>query len=243
MPTGEMPERLSIWIDIEGFSFLHENFNPQAMLILGRLVEDLYLIGSRVYPESPDRLFIHQFGDGFVVVTDFMEESLDRIVSVAVALMKSVLSYGGLARAGISSGDFADITGCLPDSLRNILENRALPVGRGRMTITSVMGGALINAHRAAADGLSGPSLRIDSKFRERILAIEGLVINDETDKTISLNWLKSEMPQVNQILETIRGNGFSPDLLSRKLREYIGRFDDKLTDDWKSTADRLLGA
>lgn len=236
-----MPERLAIWIDIEGFSFLHENHNIQALVILGRLVEDLYLIGSQVYIESPDRLFIHQYGDGFIIVSDFIEDSPKRFLAIALVLMKSLLSLGGLARAGISSGDFADVSGCLPESVQGVMKDRGLPVGRGRMTITQVMGGALINAHKVAADGPRGPSLRIDSKFHRQLSGIDGLVLMDQTASSIGVNWLVSDLPLADSIAATIRGQAFDVEQLRKNLEWYIRKFGSGLKYSWIKTGIKLL--
>ena len=69
-----MSARWAIWIDIEGFKFLHAAHNIPALRILGRLIEDIYLIGNNVFPEAPERLFAHQLGDGIVMVSDLSGE-------------------------------------------------------------------------------------------------------------------------------------------------------------------------
>jgi hypothetical protein len=63
-----MPEeRWCIYIDMEGFSALYEKEN-QILLSLSQMMLAIYLIGTRAYPSEPNRLFVHQTGDGFIVV-------------------------------------------------------------------------------------------------------------------------------------------------------------------------------
>jgi hypothetical protein len=63
----------SIYIDVEGFSEIYRLRQGRAIQALGELLEALFLIASKKFPATPERLFIHQFGDGFVVVSDFIE--------------------------------------------------------------------------------------------------------------------------------------------------------------------------
>ena len=159
IPINEMPDRLAIWIDVEGFKHLHAHHMAPALRILGRLAEDIYLVASKLYPDNPKCLYVHHAGDGFLIVADINDTTPDRFIAIAIALMRSLLSFSGVARAGVSSGDFADIFMCYPKSVQDAYDNtsRGLPVGNGTMSIMRVMGGALINAHSTAGDGHSGP--------------------------------------------------------------------------------------
>lgn len=68
-------ERWSIYIDIEGFSALYGQEN-QVLQALGVLAEGILFIGRECYPKTPDRLFAHQTGDGFIIVSKFGAENL-----------------------------------------------------------------------------------------------------------------------------------------------------------------------
>lgn len=105
--------RWGIYIDIEGFG---SRYDPtmKALLPLNALMEGIFNIGSKKYNDDVTRLFAHQFGDGFVIVSCFEENSLDRPAAIAIALMRHVLVGGGLAKASISEGGFSDIKGCYP---------------------------------------------------------------------------------------------------------------------------------
>ena len=88
-----MSDRWAIYIDISGFGALWEQ-GDKALWSLGQLMLAIFRIGRRCYPEPPDRLFAHQLGDGFVVVSDFHEPCLERCTAIAVALMRHVAASG-----------------------------------------------------------------------------------------------------------------------------------------------------
>jgi hypothetical protein len=102
-----MHNRWAIWIDIEGFSKLW-SVGDVGLHALNQLLLGIYHIGSKVYPEPGQRIFAHQFGDGFVIVSEFAEESLDRCAAIAIALMQFVTHSGCFARAAIAEGEFAE---------------------------------------------------------------------------------------------------------------------------------------
>lgn len=81
--------RWAINIDLEGFGHLYDK-EDLVLLSLCELMEGIYRIGVRYYPESPDRIFAHQLGDGFVIVSDFPEDTLDRPVAIALSLLRHV---------------------------------------------------------------------------------------------------------------------------------------------------------
>ena len=68
--------RWAIYIDIEGFSSIFTTNSTRAISLLGTLMKYIHLIGCNIYPKSPERLFAHQFGDGFLIVSDFPEEGV-----------------------------------------------------------------------------------------------------------------------------------------------------------------------
>ena len=68
MKEDSMGSRWSIYIDSEGFDALYET-DDQILLSLGDLMEGIYLIGPHCYLEKPDRIFAHQTGDGFAIVS------------------------------------------------------------------------------------------------------------------------------------------------------------------------------
>ena len=86
-----MSDRWSIWIDVEGFAPRYNENSCQAILFLNELMASLYRIGTHVFSEPPDRLFIHQFGDGFIIVSDFPEKEPTRPINICMAIMRHLL--------------------------------------------------------------------------------------------------------------------------------------------------------
>src|SRR4029079_15066078 len=92
---------------------------------------------------------VHQYGDGFIVCSDFPESDVYRPIAIAVAIMRHMAVKGYAAKAAISTGDLSDIRGCYPKPMRDAQDDR-LDLGMGLMTIMSVMGTALTKAHKLA---------------------------------------------------------------------------------------------
>ena len=64
-----LQDRWAIYIDIEGFA-AKWNDTIEAFRGLNALMEGIFWIGHRAFPEPPKRLFAHQFGDSFLIVSD-----------------------------------------------------------------------------------------------------------------------------------------------------------------------------
>lgn len=156
--------RLAIYLDVEGTSKIYPEDAPKFHSGFDQLLCVLFAIGTKVYPEPPQRLFAHQVGgDGLVIVSDFEEESSERFISIAVVLMQVLLVNGLVGKAGISAGSFGDIQGCIP-SLRDHprTDGGAYSLGAGLLTTLNVMGTALINSHRYAEISPRGSRLAVD---------------------------------------------------------------------------------
>ena len=158
-----MRNRWSIWIDIEGFSNLYIKNSNQAILYLNDLMTSVYRIGVHVFSESPDRLFIHHFGDGFIIVSDFPEKEPTRPLAICIAIMRHLLKKGVVTKAAIAAGDWRDISSCYPDEVITVAHDRRfLRIGQGIMTIIPVMGMALISAYKLAGTD-NGALLLLDT--------------------------------------------------------------------------------
>lgn len=150
-----MDKRWGISIDIEGFSNLYEHSEAtqnKAILGLHQLMDAVIKVGQKVYPGDPnenywDRIFAHQFGDGFILVSDFEEPDPSRCIAIATSLSRHMLLQGFATKAAISTGSMSDINGCYPDAMR-YAQNNTLDLGMGLMTSIPVMGTALTKAHK-----------------------------------------------------------------------------------------------
>lgn len=233
-----MGNRWSIYIDIEGFGALYET-DDQILLSLGELMEGIYLIGSHCYIETPDRLFAHQTGDGFAVVSEFGANSLEIPVAITIALMRHVSAGGRFAKATIAEGSFGDISGCYPTSVRDARdENGRVRLGRGIMTLFPTMGTALIHAVALAKKSPSGALLTLSHEASSRLPG--GCVVHEIADlKLISLDWVNSSFPLVSEIQAKSGLQAPTPAELKRHFINYFHMPGVK--EEWKANSNWYL--
>ena len=229
--------RWSIWVDVEGFSELYCTDEVQAIRALRDLMESLYLIGSTIFSQSPDRLFIHQFGDGFVIVSDFQETSPGRPIAVCLAVMRHLLFRGVVTKAAISVGGFADISSCYPCVVRQALKDRRyVELGRGMMTITPGMGTALINSYRLANKRIGGVLVFDPSPFN---LMSGGVIIKSGSPPVI--DWVHSDFAMVGEICDKAGLDKVDKPTAEERLKDYIEQHKGMLRNDWiRSTLDSV---
>ena len=68
--------RWAIFFDIEGFAHFDESKMYSSFDLL---ISTIYKIATKVYPNSPERLFVHHIGgDSIIIVSDFSENDLSR---------------------------------------------------------------------------------------------------------------------------------------------------------------------
>lgn len=233
-----MSERWSIYIDIEGFSALWEH-EDQVLWSLGELMRAIFRVARLCYPHEPERLFAHQFGDGFVIVSDFHEESLERCATIAVALMRHVAASGRLTRASIAEGELSDIQGCYP---REVLECReadhTVSLHMGIMTIVPVMGTALIRAVGIDKKAPKGPLLTVHSSMASRMGAAVPWEAIPGTD-LVSIDWvhMQSELLSRLQQIGTLKAP--PSDVLEKFLASYCN--EHAVREEWRASVHRLL--
>ena len=233
-------KRWAIYIDIEGFSVIYEQDNTRALLSLGGLMEDIYKIGNFLYPDYGERLFAHQLGDGFIIISDFEEESLERPISIAIALLQSTLLRGGTARVGIAEGDFADIRGCYPDVIQeNRNDDGILKLGHGILTTFNVMGSALIHANKITQKPPKGPCLLIDTALKAKV-PTDNFTLIDETDDLFEINWFITNQDILKNVQECLGIDHADANVLAEKMKEYLNN-NSSVGDDWKASANRLI--
>ncbi|MGH7800013.1 MAG: hypothetical protein ACREOW_05200 [Thermodesulfobacteriota bacterium] len=230
----------SLFIDIEGFSKIYQAEKAKACKLLSGLMLDLYNIGTRFYPDYSNRLFIHQFGDGFIICPNPWDLNLVKPISIAVALMQATALRGGFARAAISHGEMVDILGWYPKEIRDNLTDGRIMLGDGIMTIGQVMGDALVNAYKLSTTKPKGPRLLLDISLESHLKDIKVSII-DRDDNHIGIDWVHSEIVLVADILKKIDIiNVPSSKTLEGILRSYI-TVNNKLSDEWKKSAEKLI--
>lgn len=231
-------ERWSIYIDIEGFSALWEKGN-EVLCALGELMRGAFRIGRYCFPNAPERIFSHQIGDGFLIVSDFHEESLDRAVTVAAALMRFVGNTGVFAKAAVAEGQFSDIHSCYP---REVIEcedaNNRLALGMGLMTLFPVMGTALIRAAAVAKTSPRGPLLTIESSKAER-LSNEIPTREIPESNLLSIDWLHMDTILLSRIEASAQLEPTSIPVREEKLSRYCT--EHTLPRDWNINVGRYL--
>jgi hypothetical protein len=219
-----MNGRWAINIDIEGFSKHYEYDEERktyAIRALGELMNSIFRIGSLCFPGTPEsnyseRLFAHQYGDGFLVCSDFPEPDASRAIAIAVAIMRHMTMKGYATKAAISAGDLSDIKGCYPKPMRDAKDERVY-VGMGLMTIIPVMGTALTKAHKLATT-TSGAVLILDEHLLEF-----GLPLGTKTGVASSncIDWVTSNLPLADEIAAKSQLRTASAEELWDKLKTY----------------------
>lgn len=221
----EEGRRWSIWIDVEGFSTLW-SCGDKAVAGLRALMEGIYNIGTRLYRDDGDRLFAHQFGDGFIIVADFHEPQLDRCAAIAVALMRHMAHVGCLGRAAIAEGAFADISGLWPRSIQDAASRDGstdcVSLGSGLMTLLPVMGTALIAANKLdARNPVKGSILTVATANSARISpSFPRREVEGHPAFTI-LDWVHAEHEHLARIAASTSTGGSSPDA-ELAVRRYV---------------------
>lgn len=241
MPSIEDFIRWTIFVDIEGFGERYLSMPPketEADFLLRELMRDIYRIGSEIYCRENDRLFVHQAGDGFFILPDFGDISLERPIGIAISLMRASLLRNGGLKSAISFGDRADITGVYPREVREAANGEnILKLGDGLMTIISVMGEGIVRAHKISQCA-SGPLLLID-----RILAPKVRDLNlefTEYARHIELNHIRIHLTLADRILAHLGYSPPSADELRRKLLDYIAA-NESISDPWRRGANSLI--
>lgn len=211
-------------------------------MALNKLMLAIHRIGKNVYPEPPDRLFAHQLGDGFLIVSDFHEEDLNRAASIATLLMKFITSFGVFARGAIAEGGLSGITGCYTNEVMNECDNGGWStsrMGAGLMTIFPVMGTALINAVGIDKRSPKGPLLTLPQNYTDRISG--SFIINKVSEtEIVSIDWVHTEFELISKIRDKALLKYPSPENLELLLKNYISKY--KLPDEWTGSCKTYLG-
>ena len=232
-------DRWAINIDIEGFSILWDR-EDQVLWSLGELMRAIFRIGRGCFPDSPERLFAHQLGDGFLVISDFAEESLERPVTVAIALMQHVAASGRLTKAAIAEGELSDIQGCYPREVLNELEgDHTVSLHMGLMTVFPVMGTALIRAVKVAELSPSGPLLLIENSKADRV---PECILRKPVEGTelVAIDWIHTATEQLSSIQQCAGLSAPKAAELEAMLLNYCKQFP--LKPEWVRSVREYLG-
>ena len=175
------------------------------------LADGIYSIGSQAFPSIPERLFAYGLGDGFLVVPDYSPQTVEKPLAIAMLLMQQVLLNGGTAKAAISRGETADVSGWFSDPVRN------QTMGRGLIMTYPIMGSALINPFNLGREH-SGSVLILDPSFVDEFP--DGVELDRSNPPLV--DWIHSDFPL---LIDVARASGLfrlPPDDLAQRLTNYI---------------------
>jgi len=226
-----MSESWAIYIDEEGFAE-HWDDTMAAFQGLNALMEAICRIGIKVFPKPGDRLFCHQFGDGFLITSDLPETDLSRAVLIAIAILRHVLSFDRMARATISEGKVGDVSGCYPKEVKDAPDRSRVELGSGLLTITPVLGDGLLRTVGLGKKKPRGPLLLVDSTLESRLP--NDVIATKIQTSLISLNWLKGEPRGLQEIQQRANLAIEAEVLRLNRVSRYIDRHV-KLNDEWKA--------
>lgn len=232
------PVRWSVFIDIEGFSAIYKRDKSRAFDILARLVHGIYLIAKNYPTRSDERLWIHQMGDGFIIVSDFPESDLTRPVSIAIALMQYVLfTLGGVTRAGVSSGDFGDIKGCYSSEVRAAMDcGGYVIIPMGKMHTFPVMGDALINSYKLQVNQIKGPLLFVDPILRNLLTSMNLRFLRSK--RHVIVDWINSDTAVLNHLFHALNQRRPTQGELKELLINYVSNHN--VSDRWRMNAIKM---
>lgn len=222
--------RWSLWIDVEGFSAIYLTDETRALLAIGSLMEAIFKVGSSMRGHS-SRLFAHQFGDGFVIVSDFPEDSAERPLAIAISLMRHLLAQGIVCKAAVACGGFADVKGCYSEIVMTECKNSAVvSMGEGLMTIIPVMGTALITSHN------------LSRERRGSVLLIQEDCFQTLPDKTVIrtrsptvVDWIHSDLDLSRRVSATANLMYLDTATAEVSLRNYIEAHGASVGSPWVS--------
>jgi len=232
-----MNESWALYIDEEGFA-QHWDDTMSAFLGLNALMEAICRIGMRVFPEPVDRLFCYQFGDGFLITSDFHEKNLSRAVLITISILRHMLFVKRVARACLVEGNVSDIAGCYPTEVRNQSDRSRVNLGAGLLLISPVLGEGLLRSVGLSKKEPRGPLFLVDSKLKARLPT--DIELSDAEGGVISLNWLKGEPDGLLPLQQKAGLHMESEDKRISKMTEYLQTYT-SVNKKWKSGVNNYL--
>ncbi|HSC48218.1 MAG TPA: hypothetical protein VLG68_09035 [Gammaproteobacteria bacterium] len=194
-----MDESWAAYIDEEGFAS-HWDETMEGFRGINAQMDAICRIGMKVYPNEVERLFCYQFGDAFLVTSDFHEPDLSRAVLIVIAILRNILSSDRLARATLVEGNIADIAGCYPKEIRDLSDRTRVALGAGLLMTTPILGQGLLRAVGLSKRKPKGPLFLVDSALKDRLQ--DDINTNDLEDGTVAVNWLLGEPKGLREIQE-----------------------------------------
>jgi len=228
--------RWGLYIDVEGFSEIYDKDKYRAICALNELMEALYKIGSSGFSKAKGRIFMHQLGDGFVVVSEFPEETPEGPLAICLTVMRHLIAKGVVTKAGISGGGFGDIFSEYPPAIQNAtVDHRYVPLGNnsdyGSMTIIPIMGSALTR------------SSRLLSCRHGAVLLLDTIVFGGTPSGIITraksptvIDWVHSDFPRVRELCNSCGLEYVESSRVETLLLSYVKNNSKCLSKEWVSS-------
>ena len=235
-------DRWGLYIDVEGFSVIYDNDKFRAICALNELMETLYNIGYSAFSKSRGRTFMHQFGDGFVAVSEFPEETPEQPLAICLAVMRHLIAKGVATKAGISRGGFSDISSDYPPAIKEAAkDNRYVPLGDngdyGLMTIIPVMGSALTRSH-GLLSRRHGAVLLLDTTA---FCGLPSGIITRAKSPTV-IDWVHSDFPLVRELCNLSGLKNIDSSEAEMFLQSYVKDHGTNLSREWVSSTRDSVG-
>ncbi len=247
-------EGWAIYADVEGFSnfmSLDDGHTINRGLIgLQRLTTALWKIGSLAYPgKDPaapsERLFMHQFGDGYLVWPDSYEDQVERPLLICIALMRCLISQNIAIKATISTGSLSDMLGVFAHDIRDHIDRCGVArLGSGIMTFTPALGTAVSNAYKLG-DRLRGAQLIVDHRAIARVELPSWLrwstAPNTGNESWSALDWTHGTCPHLVELCRTADISCPDPANAQRALVNYM-QVPPVPSPEWRESTLRVAG-
>lgn len=228
----------SIWVDVEGFSYLSlADRGSDAHWRLHHLMDDVYRFCALSNTDG-DRLFAHQFGDGFLISSSDHESP--RPILLGVTLLLSSMAYReSPLKVAIAPGGSADVSALFPESVQSAArEGSSFDVGFSKMSVNRVMGDGLVNAHNLSKKE-HGPVLLIDSKYETELNDLQ--IPQAKAGGYILVDWLHYTDSRVDEMFAALRnGHTTSTAGLRQLLTGYIEKHRG-MSQEWVGSAEKLI--
>jgi hypothetical protein len=232
---GENNQAWSIFIDVEGFSSLQ---NVQSTSEVSRglnglrlLTTELFKIGANAYPgktfnAAAERLFMHQFGDGYLIWPCCWEDQVERPLLICIAIMRSLILSKVATKAAISYGSLSDQLFVYAHDIKEKpgFKHGRASIGNGLMTFTPALGTALINPYKLS-NKLKGAQLIVDYNAIAPPLLPAWLSHRTPRESDGSwgvVDWVHGTSEQLEFLCEAAQIACPSPSETERALREYM---------------------
>src|SRR5919106_681816 len=232
-----MAESWALYIEEEGFA-QHWDHIMAAFSGLNAMMEAICRIGIHVFPDPGDRLFCYQFGDGFLVTSDFHEKDLSRAALISIAILRHVLAASRVARASLVEGEMSDIAGCYPKEVRKHNDRTTVAVGAGLLLTSPVLGEGLLRSVSLGKKEPRGPLFLINAKLASRL---NKTISSEDIGNGVAIvDWLNGEPEGLADIPHEAKLNIHSSEQRVEMMRNYLAD-NRSMSPEWRSSVYEYL--